>query len=810
MPSTIDTAKVTARTFHRLCIAAVVYFAALLAIGAWGIRHEGVPYNVRELFAEHSFATLIVIVTGPLLCGAALNLLVRCWRRRPYAFAVAFPLLATWGSSLVYIGLSLTVPRESIADLIGTPILDIGPEFENWFRFAGLCGGPLALCLAGWRLSLGHFDRRLAAGMFSVGLIALVSYRIVVVHAATDNLVELLRGAGGLAAVAGITSCLLILGLTLGWLSQCFLRAAEGSGRALGAALLLSAISLPLVWLTFLLATNPRLEKYGEVFSAAQFLLSPARDNYLGTAALFARFAIGYVFVVNALGLGGALSLSRSRSWTRDTREQQRARLLAEIRAEYLRQPAPVDAPEHSENSVSVRSVYGAVFCLCACGIVYGSLVPFRFEALAWSDAIAQFRAMFDAPWRVPGSRVDWSVNFLITVPLGFCGLGAGLADRSSPLRLAAAAAVVLILGTAFSVAVEFAQVWFAGRVPSLKDVAAQSLGTLTGIATWTLGGRRFTQWLRTYATLHAPREKFDWFLQAYVLGFLLYSLLPLDVITTPRELVTKYESGKFELIPFSYRHASVREALYAYATDVLRCIPIGLWAVTAWRRRGAAARSGLAGALLGVLVVAGAETLQALIVTRYTSTTDLLLGAGGVLIGVLIRSAAHRRAADRVVTTGPRASERSAVWLMLAVGYAVLLPAVFWAPYEFTQDVALVKERLRLFFSPLFARMQSGSDLQAIFSAIRKFVWFMPLGVLAGVGIAQLPVRRAARRWLLGLGTLGVFAVALSVELGQVLLPDAFADFTDALICFAGAGCPLWSMGLAFADRPPHSRGAA
>ncbi len=772
----------------------------MMSIGEWGIRHEGVPYNIRELFADHSVATLILIVTGPLLGGAVLGGLARFWLRSPFGFAAAFPLCATLAGTLVFAGLSLAVPRESIEDLVGAPILEIGPEFENWFRFAGLCGGPLALCLAGWRLSLGQFDRRIAAGLFSTGLIALVSYVIVVVHAGTDNLVELLRDDGGVAAVAGLTLCLLIVGLTLGWLSRCFLRTAEGAGRWLGAALLLIAISLPVVWLLFLLATNPRLDKYGDAFSAAQFMLSPDREHYLEPAELFYRFTFGYVLVMSALGLGGALSLSRSRSWIRTTREQRRARLLAEIRAGYLRQPSSDVRPATIGNLEPLSQVYWAVLLFCAGGIIYGSLVPFRFESISWTDALAQFRAMFDAPWRVPGSRVDWSVNFLITVPLGFCGMGAWLADRSSSLRLTAAAATVLILGTAFSFAVEFAQVWFAGRVPSLKDVAAQSLGTLTGIAAWMLGGRRFTRWLRAYSALHAPREKFDWFLQAYVLGFVLYSLLPLDVITTPRELVAKYESGKFELIPFSYHHASAREAVYAYATDLLLCIPIGLWAVTAWCRRGAAARSGLAGVLLGVLVVAGTETLQALIVTRYTSTTDLLLGACGVLIGVVVRRAGHRRSADRLVTSEPRASERSAVWLVLAVGYAVLLPAVFWAPYEFTHDVELVKERLQSFFSPLFVRMQSGSDLQAIFSAIRKFAWFMPLGVLAGVGIARLPVGRAARRWLLGLGTLGVFAVALGVELGQVLLPEAFADLTDALICFAGAAAPLWVAGNALA----------
>ena len=210
-----------------------------------------------------------------------------------------------------------------------------------------------------------------------------------------------------------------------------------------------------------------------------------------------------------------------------------------------------------NSNAKKLGLYYGGLLAANVVLLIYGSFIPFRFVPMDFPEAIQTFREMFEVAWEVPGTRVDWSVNYLVTLPLGFFGMGTLLAGLCSLARTLLATVLVLSLATALSFGVEFGQVWFAGRVPSLKDVAAQSLGTVTGIAFWLIFGQRFTCWLRSFTDRHAPREKTEWVLQAYVMGFVLYSVLPLDVITTPRELIYKYERGKFELVPFSYQHGS-------------------------------------------------------------------------------------------------------------------------------------------------------------------------------------------------------------------------------------------------------------
>ncbi len=427
--------------------------------------------------------------------------------------------------------------------------------------------------------------------------------------------------------------------------------------------------------------------------------------------------------------------------------------------------------------------------------LVYGSFLPFEFVSLDFAAALELFDAMFENPWGTPGSSIDWSVNVLTTVPLGFCGLGMFLADgRRSVARTVWVMPLVLVSICGLSFAVEFGQIWFAGRVPSLKDVIAQFSGTLTGAMLWLVFGDRITLWFKEFVSHRGPRGKSELCLQAYVFCLIFYSMLPLDVITTSREFVRKYGNGQFEWIPFSYRYGSAWLAAYRYATQVALFVPVGLCSAVAGRRPDQPIRRGLDSFVLGAIVVLGIELAQAMLVSRYSSTTDLILGSCGVAIGVLIARRFVAASSDRNLSPASERSKRlAAVWILGAVAYAFILAAVFWAPYDFTHDRQLIKQRLAVFWSLPFSRMQAGSDLLAMFSAIRMFTWFAPLGLLLGVGIASLANGPNFRKIGFVLATAAIAALAMGIEAGQVLLPDKFADSTDALICSAGGVFGLW-----------------
>ena len=430
---------------------------------------------------------------------------------------------------------------------------------------------------------------------------------------------------------------------------------------------------------------------------------------------------------------------------------------------------------------------------LCAAFLVYGSLVPFSFQSVSFADAIEKFQSLkFTSS---PGTgRLDWSLNFMLTIPIAAFGLGTLLVDRSDqryviPMALLAFVGCVLV-----SVAVEFSQIWFAGRVPSGLDIAAQTFGAGTGVGFWLVTGRRFTTWLRSFFCMRQPAERIEWLLQAYVVGLLIYSIFPMDFILTAGELFEKLRLGRIELIPFTQTYGSTGWMLYSLIIDIILYVPVGMCVASVWKPRGQTIRATPQCLLIGAVLVVTIEVLQLFVFSRVTSSTDLLSGMAGVYLGTLAWYAWRR---DEVARTGPDpyVVRSSRWWIAGAMLYPVVLFAQFWAPFEWTKDPAIIKSRIDSFISVPFAQMHDGSSIIGILSILRKILWFAPLGVLAANAVRC--VQRSTRfGWFSAFGCLLIAAVAITVEAGQILLPRAVADLTDALI-FAGSGIAAFAITL-------------
>jgi hypothetical protein len=264
---------------------------AVVIFGRVVLRLPGVPYNVKELTGDHPTLALIMLGLTLLACGGLPMAFASLSRRQPFLFAKLFGPLAAGVASAVFLILWLIVPMESIDDVVGSPVLAIGRTLERWLRFVGLCAGPLAGVTLGARFVLGD----LRAKPFFIGIavataVMLTSYVIVVPLAATNNIAELLRNKGGAAAACGAAGYFMLTGAVFALLARSL---APSSGRfAWFVPFLVLVLSIPIAWQFFVLTTNPRLEKYGHVFSARQFLLSPDREHYLDDREIFLRFAM--------------------------------------------------------------------------------------------------------------------------------------------------------------------------------------------------------------------------------------------------------------------------------------------------------------------------------------------------------------------------------------------------------------------------------------------------------------------------------------------------------------------------------------
>jgi glycopeptide antibiotics resistance protein len=409
------------------------------------------------------------------------------------------------------------------------------------------------------------------------------------------------------------------------------------------------------------------------------------------------------------------------------------------------------------------------------------------YHPVEWQDAIEQFRNLPPLGFGL-GTRADLVANILLFVPLTFFWHGATTRGRSQPIRLLAGG-MIISLAVAAAFALEFTQIWFAGRTVTRNDIVAESAGGIIGVVLWLAAGERAMAWLARYRSDRRPRSQLVWLLQAYTLGLLIYSVIPLDLTISVTELYDKYQDGKVLLVPFSYSYASPSTVIYQFFADVMTFVPVGAWlALTDWHRK--LARSPLVGALIGSAVIAViVEFAQLLVVSRFTDVTDILLGTAGAGLGALFVARFDRsssQGSSEVFADG--GLQRVAPWVVALAVYSAFVAVGLLFPFEFTTDRALIERRLEGFLTriPLLA-LYLGDEFNAIKQTLIRLLVFVPVGVLWAF-LVQVAYSRVLR-WLLTIvAVVHAAGLALFIELVQVLMPARIADLTEVGLCTIGA----------------------
>ena len=283
----------------------IVY--ALCVAGIWAVTHwPGAPYNIRELlrpglgFLSASLLGLAIpwLFAFPLLAAAGV-------RNADASTALyRWPALLAAHAAVAYLLVRLAVPEESIADLVGNPVLAVLPELERMARVMVLIGTVVWLLFIGgltaWRRGSSRMTHRQAlvvAVLVSAPLLPFAHW-VIVIQATTDNMTELMRDGGSLGASAILGCSLILLGATGAWVAR-FLRIGGMFGTlAAGVLVMASCVG---GFLLVSAGTEGTIIKYGKVFSALQFLLSTDRSHYAGTFVLLVRFGILYITTVAAV-----------------------------------------------------------------------------------------------------------------------------------------------------------------------------------------------------------------------------------------------------------------------------------------------------------------------------------------------------------------------------------------------------------------------------------------------------------------------------------------------------------------------------
>jgi len=262
----------------------------------WGVLQASfAPYNVRELFwADAAWLSALLLA---LACYWLAVWPVWLARRRVSGLVrlsqLPLGLLAYGG--VAFILLRAAVPEESLFDLVGSPILKWPRSLELGLRWIALAAVPGVLLYLATQTVRRWRGRRLDAPHFWAALPVLVlAYWGVVAQAATDNLTELIATPWPLA-FAALCAAFYAVFLAAALLASPAV-ATQRTVRWAGVML-----SLPFAAGCLHLGLAGEIDKYGQQFSALQFLLSTDRQHYAALPVIWLRYVVLHVLVIVAL-----------------------------------------------------------------------------------------------------------------------------------------------------------------------------------------------------------------------------------------------------------------------------------------------------------------------------------------------------------------------------------------------------------------------------------------------------------------------------------------------------------------------------
>ena len=288
---------------HRLMVGAVPGFV-LLSLSMIALPHmTAVPYNVRELVATGSplLSAALLTLFGFWLAGVPVWMAWRLGSGQRFALSLLPALLAHGLVAAAVI--ALAVPDESLHDLVGSPVLGWPPAIETVLRL-GVLFAALSSLLTGGALLARVVSRQAVqrtaavAWLGSVLPVLVLAHLVSVTFASTDNLTELMTGGGSLVSSTALSGAVLFV--SAGASLVAFTAATRVAwSRTLAWTLVMMILAAVLAGVGF----EQHIIKYGEHYSALQFLLSSDRAHVVSGTALAVRMAVAGMSVVLGVAL---------------------------------------------------------------------------------------------------------------------------------------------------------------------------------------------------------------------------------------------------------------------------------------------------------------------------------------------------------------------------------------------------------------------------------------------------------------------------------------------------------------------------
>ena len=297
-----------------------------------------------------------------------------------------------------------------------------------------------------------------------------------------------------------------------------------------------------------------------------------------------------------------------------------------------------------------------------------------------------------------------------------------------------------------------------------------QIIGALFASVIWQWSGNWVERNLESVGHLRRGRsswERIDAILSLIVVGILVWTVMPLDIVISPVELTSEFL--KTEWVPFTRLESHFSENLYQWGASIVLAIPLGLWLSRNIATRFNGQFSSISIFLIAVVIGVLPEIAQIPIGSRVASATDAFFGVVGSLLGVFVGSQFQSTRFHAVKTDLKGVVLLPGFWFAVAAITALMTCAIAWMPFDFSTSGRELASRVKAIKSDPFVGTQ-GSDLLRGLTFFRQLVLAGILGIALAFGQQLL---RLNFRYSILLGcvmVIGISMFSVFVEFGQLL----------------------------------------
>lgn len=287
---------------------------------------EKTPYNVKELFAEYHIFLSSALITLTIFFSVGFPHKWVSWLNSKNKLNLLSLISAPFIHSFLLFNLIyITFPSESIHDILGYPVWKGSSHYlELCYRFIGFFTYISAMFfIVASRLiptkSVSIQSARWSFNIFFILVILPLSFYIVVVQAGTDNITELLNSNGySFNLLYIVVYFFMLIGLSFRWLPQYI-----PSNKVFLSLLILATLaSGPTGYALIHAGLQEFVFKYGHVFSALQFLLSPSRYELLSENYLIVIFiGMHFMLMLAIVSINWSLSAKNNNNIEHDSKD---------------------------------------------------------------------------------------------------------------------------------------------------------------------------------------------------------------------------------------------------------------------------------------------------------------------------------------------------------------------------------------------------------------------------------------------------------------------------------------------------------